>query len=81
MQVIRSGQKLAGKKAGNQKQGGGFFSGWFGRKAKKEQQELEENQEPESKSCSGSSEHAVAVTGFLRVLLCFRFRTGPDHDF
>ncbi|XP_072235878.1 intermembrane lipid transfer protein VPS13C isoform X2 [Leuresthes tenuis] len=48
MEVIRSGQKLAGKKAGNQKQGGGFFSGWFGRKAKKEQQEVEENQEPES---------------------------------
>uniref|UniRef100_A0A3P9MZ67 Chorein N-terminal domain-containing protein n=1 Tax=Poecilia reticulata TaxID=8081 RepID=A0A3P9MZ67_POERE len=36
MEVIRSGQKLAGKKAGGQKQGGGFFSGWFGRKAKKE---------------------------------------------
>ncbi|XP_035991633.1 vacuolar protein sorting-associated protein 13C isoform X3 [Fundulus heteroclitus] len=47
MEVIRSGQKLAGKKAAGQKQGGGFFSGWFGRKAKKEEQE-EENKEPES---------------------------------
>ncbi|MEQ2157610.1 hypothetical protein GOODEAATRI_003487, partial [Goodea atripinnis] len=48
IQVIRSGQKLAGKKAGGQKQGGGFFSGWFGRKAKKEEQEVEESKEPES---------------------------------
>ncbi|MED6232098.1 hypothetical protein ATANTOWER_021188, partial [Ataeniobius toweri] len=48
MEVIRSGQKLAGKKAGGQKQGGGFFSGWFGRKAKKEEQEVEESKEPES---------------------------------
>ncbi|KAM4744636.1 intermembrane lipid transfer protein VPS13C isoform 3-T3 [Anableps anableps] len=46
MEVIRSGQKLAGKKAAGQKQGGGFFSGWFGRKAKKE--EVEESKEPES---------------------------------
>ncbi|XP_027870640.1 vacuolar protein sorting-associated protein 13C isoform X6 [Xiphophorus couchianus] len=46
MEVIRSGQKLAGKKAGGQKQGGGFFSGWFGRKAKKEEQE--EGKEPET---------------------------------
>ncbi|XP_037835905.1 vacuolar protein sorting-associated protein 13C isoform X2 [Kryptolebias marmoratus] len=48
MEVIRSGQKVAGKKAGGQKQGGGFFSGWFGRKAKKEEQELEESKESES---------------------------------
>lgn len=53
--MIRSGQKLAGKKAGGQKQGGGFFSGWFGRKAKKEEQEVEENKEPEGKSCSEPS--------------------------
>ncbi|XP_023187859.1 vacuolar protein sorting-associated protein 13C isoform X5 [Xiphophorus maculatus] len=46
MEVIRSGQKLAGKKAGGQKGGGGFFSGWFGRKAKKEEQE--EGKEPET---------------------------------
>ncbi|XP_043958536.1 vacuolar protein sorting-associated protein 13C isoform X2 [Gambusia affinis] len=46
MEVIRSGQKLAGKKSGGQKQGGGFFSGWFGRKAKKEEQE--EDKEPET---------------------------------
>ncbi|XP_014875628.1 vacuolar protein sorting-associated protein 13C-like isoform X2 [Poecilia latipinna] len=48
MEVIRSGQKLAGKKAGGQKQGGGFFSGWFGRKAKKEEQEVEEDKESET---------------------------------
>uniref|UniRef100_A0A3B3CIT6 Vacuolar protein sorting 13 homolog C n=1 Tax=Oryzias melastigma TaxID=30732 RepID=A0A3B3CIT6_ORYME len=47
MEVIRSGQKLAAKKAAGQKQGGGFFSGWFGRKTKKEDQELEENQDEE----------------------------------
>ncbi|XP_016522210.1 vacuolar protein sorting-associated protein 13C-like [Poecilia formosa] len=48
MEVIRSGQKLAGKKAGGQKQGGGFFSGWFGRKTKKEEQEVEEDKESET---------------------------------
>uniref|UniRef100_A0A3Q2C9F4 Chorein N-terminal domain-containing protein n=1 Tax=Cyprinodon variegatus TaxID=28743 RepID=A0A3Q2C9F4_CYPVA len=34
MEAIRSGQKLAGKKAAGQKQG--WFSGWFGKKGKKE---------------------------------------------
>ncbi|XP_070692075.1 intermembrane lipid transfer protein VPS13C [Pempheris klunzingeri] len=50
MEVIRSGQKLLGKKAaGGQKQGGGgFFSSFFGRKAKKEEQEPEESKEMES---------------------------------
>ncbi|XP_050931802.1 LOW QUALITY PROTEIN: intermembrane lipid transfer protein VPS13C [Lates calcarifer] len=51
MEVIRSGQKVVGKKAaGGQKQGGGggFFSSLFGRKAKKEEQEREESKEPES---------------------------------
>ncbi|XP_073320353.1 intermembrane lipid transfer protein VPS13C isoform X2 [Pagrus major] len=51
MEVIRSGQKVVGKKAaGGQKQagGGGFFSNFFGRKAKKEEQEPEESQETES---------------------------------
>uniref|UniRef100_A0A8D2ZU04 Vacuolar protein sorting-associated protein 13C n=1 Tax=Scophthalmus maximus TaxID=52904 RepID=A0A8D2ZU04_SCOMX len=44
MEVIRSGQKLVGKKKnGGQKQGGGFFSSLFGRKAKKEEQEQEES--------------------------------------
>ncbi|KAM9409075.1 intermembrane lipid transfer protein VPS13C isoform 2-T2 [Pholidichthys leucotaenia] len=45
MEVIRSGQKL--KKSGGQKQGRGFFSGWFGRKTKKEEQEVEESMESE----------------------------------
>ncbi|XP_023807842.1 vacuolar protein sorting-associated protein 13C isoform X3 [Oryzias latipes] len=48
MEVIRSGQKLAAKKAAGQKQGGGFFSGWFGKKTKKEDQEFEENVDEES---------------------------------
>ncbi|XP_070763918.1 intermembrane lipid transfer protein VPS13C isoform X2 [Enoplosus armatus] len=50
MEVIRSGQKVMGKKAtGGQKQGGGgFFSSFFGRKAKKEEQEPEESKETES---------------------------------
>lgn len=44
LQVIRSGQKMEGKKALGQKQGGGgFFSSLFGRKAKKEEQEIEES--------------------------------------
>ncbi|XP_040904460.1 vacuolar protein sorting-associated protein 13C isoform X1 [Toxotes jaculatrix] len=51
MEVIRSGQKVVGKKAaGGQKQGGGggFFSSLFGRKAKKEEPEREEIKETES---------------------------------
>ncbi|XP_041804195.1 vacuolar protein sorting-associated protein 13C isoform X2 [Chelmon rostratus] len=49
IEVIRSGQKVVGKKAvGGQKQGGGgFFSSFFGRKAKKEEQEPEESKERE----------------------------------
>ncbi|XP_035526175.1 vacuolar protein sorting-associated protein 13C, partial [Morone saxatilis] len=49
MEVIRSGQKVVGKKAPGQKQGGGggFFSSFFGRKAKKEEQEPEESKETE----------------------------------
>lgn len=45
--MIRSGQKVGAKKvAGGQKQAaGGFFSSWFGRKPKKEVQELEESKE------------------------------------
>ncbi|XP_026157018.1 vacuolar protein sorting-associated protein 13C isoform X2 [Mastacembelus armatus] len=49
MEVIRSGQKVMGKKAAEgKKQGGGFFSSLFGRKAKKEEQESEESKEKES---------------------------------
>lgn len=49
MEVIRSGQKVVGKKApGGQKQGGGFFSSLFGRKAKKEEAEPEECKDTES---------------------------------
>ncbi|KAM9366322.1 intermembrane lipid transfer protein VPS13C [Symphorus nematophorus] len=51
VEVIRSGQKVVGKKAaGGQKGGGGggFFSSLFGRKAKKEEPEPEESKETES---------------------------------
>ncbi|KAM8893527.1 intermembrane lipid transfer protein VPS13C isoform 2-T2 [Spinachia spinachia] len=50
MEVIRSGQKVMGKKTGGGQKpgGGGFFSTLFGRKAKKEEQEPEENKEAES---------------------------------
>ncbi|XP_038556520.1 vacuolar protein sorting-associated protein 13C isoform X2 [Micropterus salmoides] len=49
MEVIRSGQKVVGKKApGGQKQGGGFFSSLFGRKAKKEEAEPEECKDTQS---------------------------------
>lgn len=41
LQVIRSGQKVVGKKQGGG--GGGFFSSIFGRKARKEEQEVEES--------------------------------------
>ncbi|XP_067454112.1 intermembrane lipid transfer protein VPS13C isoform X1 [Thunnus thynnus] len=49
MEVIRSGQKVVGKKAAGPKQGGGggFFSSFFSRKAKKEEQEPEESKELE----------------------------------
>lgn len=49
LQVIRSGQKVAAKKAAAGQKQGGFFSGLFGRKAKKEEQAPEESKEPESK--------------------------------
>uniref|UniRef100_A0AAQ4Q6C5 Vacuolar protein sorting 13 homolog C n=2 Tax=Gasterosteus aculeatus aculeatus TaxID=481459 RepID=A0AAQ4Q6C5_GASAC len=50
MEVIRSGQKVVGKKtAGGQKPGGGgFFSSLFGRKAKKEEQDPEDIKETEN---------------------------------
>ncbi|XP_054866363.1 intermembrane lipid transfer protein VPS13C isoform X4 [Amphiprion ocellaris] len=44
MEVIRSGQKMVGKKTSGGGRGG-FFSSWFGRKAKKEEQEVEESSE------------------------------------
>ncbi|XP_029354917.1 vacuolar protein sorting-associated protein 13C isoform X2 [Echeneis naucrates] len=49
MEVIRSGQKVVGKKAtGVQKHGGGFFSSLFGRKSKKEEHEEEEEENKET---------------------------------
>ncbi|XP_075873846.1 intermembrane lipid transfer protein VPS13C isoform X3 [Nelusetta ayraudi] len=47
MEVIRSGQKVGAKKvaAGQKQASGGFFSGWFGKKTKKEEQEPEASTE------------------------------------
>ncbi|XP_027143245.1 vacuolar protein sorting-associated protein 13C isoform X3 [Larimichthys crocea] len=50
MEVIRSGQKVIGKKAaGGPKQGGGggFFSSFFGKKAKKEEHGLQDSKDTE----------------------------------
>lgn len=52
-QVIRSGQKVGAKKvaAGQKQAAGGFFSGWFGRKTKKEEQEPEATTEESKSMC------------------------------
>lgn len=52
-QVIRSGQKVGAKKvaAGQKQAAGGFFSGWFGRKTKKEEQEPEATTEESKSTC------------------------------
>uniref|UniRef100_A0A3B3I1G8 Chorein N-terminal domain-containing protein n=1 Tax=Oryzias latipes TaxID=8090 RepID=A0A3B3I1G8_ORYLA len=80
MEVIRSGQKLAAKKAAGQKQGGGFFSGWFGKKTKKEDQEFEENlMTPEEKEklytaigYSGSSHNLTLPKQYVAVVVTFQ---------
>ncbi|XP_049329631.1 intermembrane lipid transfer protein VPS13C isoform X3 [Astyanax mexicanus] len=51
MEVVRSGQKVVGKKVAAQKQGGGgggFFSSFFGRKEGKKKEQEEEDRESES---------------------------------
>uniref|UniRef100_A0A3B1JJN7 Vacuolar protein sorting 13 homolog C n=1 Tax=Astyanax mexicanus TaxID=7994 RepID=A0A3B1JJN7_ASTMX len=51
MEVVRSGQKVVGKKVAAQKQGGGgggFFSSFFGRKEGKKKEQEEEHRESES---------------------------------
>ncbi|XP_030622717.1 vacuolar protein sorting-associated protein 13C [Chanos chanos] len=49
MEVVRSGQKVVGKKTATQKQGGGgFFSSLFGKKEGKKKEQEEEEKEPES---------------------------------
>uniref|UniRef100_A0A3B3DS88 Vacuolar protein sorting 13 homolog C n=1 Tax=Oryzias melastigma TaxID=30732 RepID=A0A3B3DS88_ORYME len=76
MEVIRSGQKLAAKKAAGQKQGGGFFSGWFGRKTKKEDQELETPEEKEKLytaiGYSGSSHNLSLPRQYVAVVVTFQ---------
>ncbi|XP_026233856.1 vacuolar protein sorting-associated protein 13C isoform X2 [Anabas testudineus] len=87
MEVIRSGQKVVGRKAvGGQKQGGGgFFSSIFGRKAKKEEQEVEDSSgldelmTPEEKEklytaigYSGSSHNLALPKQYVAVVVTFQ---------
>ncbi|KAM9764616.1 LOW QUALITY PROTEIN: intermembrane lipid transfer protein VPS13C [Menidia menidia] len=88
MEVLRSGQKLSGgKKPGSQKQGG-FFSGWFGRKPKKEEEsenlepqgsELDRIMTPEEKQklytaigYSGSSQNLNLPQQYVAVVVTFQ---------
>ncbi|XP_051920113.1 intermembrane lipid transfer protein VPS13C isoform X3 [Hippocampus zosterae] len=53
MEVVRSGQKVAAKKASGAHKQGGFFSGFFARKPKKEEHESEESEESEGSALDG----------------------------
>ncbi|XP_077419043.1 intermembrane lipid transfer protein VPS13C isoform X3 [Vanacampus margaritifer] len=53
MEVVRSGQKVAAKKASGVQKQGGFFSGFFGRKPKKEELESDETKEAEGSALDG----------------------------
>lgn len=66
-QVIRSGQKVGAKKvaAGQKQAAGGFFSGWFGRKTKKEEQEPEAPTEESKSTCRF---HAVRCYEMLNIV-------------
>uniref|UniRef100_A0A3P8UT30 Chorein N-terminal domain-containing protein n=1 Tax=Cynoglossus semilaevis TaxID=244447 RepID=A0A3P8UT30_CYNSE len=85
MEVIRSGQKVVEKKgAPGQKQGGGFFSGWFGRKAKKEEQEETKETQDEIMTLeekeklytaigySGSSHNLALPKHYVAVVVTFQ---------
>uniref|UniRef100_A0A8C3A3N4 Vacuolar protein sorting 13 homolog C n=1 Tax=Cyclopterus lumpus TaxID=8103 RepID=A0A8C3A3N4_CYCLU len=79
MEVIRSGQKVMGKKAaGRQKPAGGgggvFFSSLFGRKSKKEVQEPEENKEIESKWKQPGRWYMDLYSAFLYVAVVVSFQ-------
>ncbi|XP_024911459.1 vacuolar protein sorting-associated protein 13C [Cynoglossus semilaevis] len=74
MEVIRSGQKVVEKKgAPGQKQGGGFFSGWFGRKAKKEEQE-------ETKETQGSGLDEIMTLEEKEKLYTAIGYSGSSHN-
>ncbi|XP_062405510.1 intermembrane lipid transfer protein VPS13C isoform X2 [Sardina pilchardus] len=49
MEVLRSGQKVLGKRASAQKQGGGFFSSLFGRKDSGKKKEADDEKEDDTK--------------------------------
>ncbi|KAL4641944.1 vacuolar protein sorting-associated protein 13C isoform X1 [Arapaima gigas] len=88
MEVVRSGQKVVGKKSVGQKQGGGgFFSSFFGRKEgkKKEQEEskepdsIDELMTPEEKAklytaigYSGSSHNLALPKEYVAVIVTFK---------
>ncbi|XP_061103082.1 intermembrane lipid transfer protein VPS13C isoform X2 [Conger conger] len=91
MEVIRSGQKLAKKAAGQKQRGGGFFSSLFGKKdGKKEEQEdskesdsIDELMTAEQKTqlytaigYSGSSHNLAVPKHYVAVIVTFKlFRT------
>ncbi|XP_072574266.1 intermembrane lipid transfer protein VPS13C isoform X2 [Paramormyrops kingsleyae] len=88
MEMIRSGQKVLGKKAVGQKQGGGgFFGSFFGRKEgkKKEQEESKELESiddlmtPEEKAklytaigYSGSSHNLALPKEYVAIIVSFK---------
>ncbi|XP_069574520.1 intermembrane lipid transfer protein VPS13C isoform X1 [Brachyistius frenatus] len=75
MEVIRSGQKVVGKKAsGGQKQGGGgFLSSLFGRKSKKEEPE-------ESKEAEGSELDQIMTADEKEKLYTAIGYSGSSHN-
>uniref|UniRef100_A0A3Q3D817 Vacuolar protein sorting 13 homolog C n=1 Tax=Hippocampus comes TaxID=109280 RepID=A0A3Q3D817_HIPCM len=78
MEVVRSGQKVAAKKASGAHKQGGFFSGFFARKPKKEEQESEEMTAEEKEKLyaaigySGSSHNLALPKQYVAVELTFQ---------
>ncbi|XP_066557958.1 intermembrane lipid transfer protein VPS13C isoform X2 [Amia ocellicauda] len=88
MEVVRSGEKVVGKKQGGEKQsGGGFFSGLFGRKKgekkveedSKEADSIDELMTPEEKAklytaigYSGSSHNLSLPKEYIAVVITFQ---------
>lgn len=62
-QVVRSGQKVAAKKASGAHKQGGFFSGFFARKPKKEEHDSEESKETKGRCLGGGRRDATAPPG------------------
>uniref|UniRef100_A0A3Q2XL05 Vacuolar protein sorting 13 homolog C n=1 Tax=Hippocampus comes TaxID=109280 RepID=A0A3Q2XL05_HIPCM len=64
MEVVRSGQKVAAKKASGAHKQGGFFSGFFARKPKKEEQESEESSALDGIMTAEEKEKLYAAIGY-----------------